>query len=286
LNEPRLCVSGGVFLNCVANHKILKAGLFTEFYAMPACGDEGHAVGAAFAASALLKGRIPKSVPLPADASIPHVLPYPGLSYDRFAVEAVIDRHGLPHQWHDDDVLADEIASLIAQGLTVGLLRGRSELGPRALGHRSILADPRLPSMKDHLNANVKFREAFRPYAPMVLAEHATEIFDLVQPSPFMLFACDVRAQYQTLLPAITHVDGTARVQTVDSQEPFLHALLTAFHQRTGLAVLLNTSFNLAGEPIVETPEDAVRAFLSCGLDVLVLEGALITKARPADFST
>jgi carbamoyltransferase len=286
LNESRLCVSGGVFLNCVANHKILKAGLFTEFYAMPACGDEGHAVGAAFAVSALLKGRIPKSVPQPADASIPPVLPYPGLSYDRFAVEAVIDRHGLPHQWHDDDVLADEIASLIAQGLTVGLLRGRSELGPRALGHRSILADPRSPSMKDHLNANVKFREAFRPYAPMVLAEHATEIFDLVQPSPFMLFACDVRAQYQTLLPAITHVDGTARVQTVDSQEPFLHALLTAFHQRTGLAVLLNTSFNLAGEPIVETPEDAVRAFLSCGLDVLVLEGALITKARPADFST
>lgn len=136
--------------------------------------------------------------------------------------------------------------------------------------------------MKDHLNAHVKFRETFRPYAPMVLAERATEIFDLIQPSPFMLFACNVRAQYRALLPAITHVDGTARVQTIDGQEPFLRALLMAFYRRTGLAVLLNTSFNLAGEPIVETPEDAIRAFLSCGLDALVLEGAVITKARPA----
>src|SRR6202011_2789509 len=120
---------------------------------------------------------------------------------------------------------ADEIAGMIENGRTIGLLRGRSELGPRALGHRSILADPRSPSMKDHLNAHVKFREAFRPYAPMVLAEHATDIFELVQRSPFMLFACDVRPKYRTLLPAITHVDGTARVQTVDGQEPFLRAL-------------------------------------------------------------
>jgi carbamoyltransferase len=147
--------------------------------------------------------------------------------------------------------------------------------------------------MKDHLNARVKFREAFRPYAPMVLAEYANEIFDLVQPSPFMLFACDVRPEYQALLPAVTHVDGTSRVQTVDAQEPFLRALLTVFHRRTGIPALLNTSFNLAGEPIVETPEDAIRAFLSCGLDVLVLEGAVITKAGrvsldgcPGGFST
>lgn len=283
LGEPRLCVSGGVFLNCVANHKILKTGLFTEIYAMPACGDEGQALGAAFAVSALLKGPTAKPVPQPADVSIPPVLPYAGLSYDRSTVEAAIARHGLSYRWHDDDALAYKLAALIAEGRTVGLLRGRSELGPRALGHRSILADPRSPSMKDHLNAHVKFREAFRPYAPMVLAEHAMEIFDLVQPSPFMLFACDVRTPYQTLLPAITHVDGTARVQTVDDREPFLQALLTAFHQQTGLAVLLNTSFNLAGEPIVETPDDAIRAFLSCGLDALVLEGALITKVRPEE---
>jgi carbamoyltransferase len=135
--------------------------------------------------------------------------------------------------------------------------------------------------MKHHLNAHVKFREEFRPYAPMVLAEYATHIFDLVLPSPFMLFACDVRAEYQRLLPAVTHVDGTARVQTVDHQEPFLRALLMAFYRRTGIPVLLNTSFNLAGEPIVETPEDAIRAFLSCGLDTLVLEGAVINKAGP-----
>lgn len=286
LGEPRLCVSGGVFLNCVANHKILKAGLFTEFYAMPACGDEGQALGAAFAVSALLRGRAPKSVLQPTEARMPPVLPYAGLSYDRSTVEAAIARHGLSYEWHADHVLADEIAALIAKGQTVGLLRGRSEIGPRALGHRSILADPRSPSMKDHLNAHVKFREAFRPYAPMVLADHTQEIFDLVQASPFMLFACDVRAPYQTLLPAITHVDGTARVQTVNDQEPFLQALLMAFYKRTGFAVLLNTSFNLAGEPIVESPEDAIRAFLSCGLDALVLEGALITKVQRANFST
>lgn len=303
LGESKLCMSGGVFLNCVANHKIAQARLFTDLFAMPACGDEGQALGAAYAASVVLRGRRPKptrdagaatetgvdeagpehtgaDVGLP-DPSIPPVLPYAGLSYDRSTIEAAITRNELLYHWHDDDALADEIAAMIENGRTVGLLRGRSELGPRALGHRSILADPRSPSMKDHLNARVKFREAFRPYAPMVLAEFATEIFDLIQPSPFMLFACDVRARYRALLPAITHVDGTARVQTVDGQEPFLRALLMAFYRRTGIAVLLNTSFNLAGEPIVETPEDAIRAFLSCGLDTLVLEGAVITKAQP-----
>jgi carbamoyltransferase len=305
LGESKLCMSGGVFLNCIASHKIAQSGLFSEVFAMPACGDEGQALGAAFAVSAELKGRPPK--PSAHDthtttegrtaeaghensavefrsskSSIPPVLPYAGLCYDRSAIEEAIARNNLSYQWYDDDVLAEEIAAKIDNGRTVGLLRGRSELGPRALGHRSILADPRSPTMKDHLNAHVKFREAFRPYAPMVLVEHAADIFDLAQPSPFMLFACDVRAKYQTLLPAITHVDGTARVQTVDEQEPFLRALLMAFYRRTGLAVLLNTSFNLAGEPIVETPEDAIRAFLSCGLDELVLEGAVITKERPA----
>lgn len=308
LGEARLCVSGGVFMNCVANHKIAQTGLFTELFAMPACGDEGHALGAAFAVSALLKGPIPGPTthdgdgdgtsaaekrtgePAPAEfvadhrpdeSNIPPVLPYAGLCHDRSTVEAALARNNLAYRWHDDDVLAEELAAIIESGRTVGLLRGRSELGPRALGHRSILADPRSPVMKDHLNAHVKFREAFRPYAPIVLIEYANEIFDLVQPSPFMLFACDVRPNYRALLPAITHVDGTARVQTIDYQEPFLRALLLAFYRRTGIAVLLNTSFNLAGEPIVETPEDAIRAYLSCGLDALALEGAVITKARP-----
>ena len=217
---------------------------------------------------------------------IPAVVPYSGLCYDRSTVEAAIIRHNLPYQWLDDDMLVEEIAAIIETGLTVGLLRGRSELGPRALGHRSILADPRSPTMKDHLNASVKFRETFRPYAPMVLLDHANDIFDLVYPSPFMLFACDVRAKYRSLIPAVTHVDGTARVQTVDGEEPFLRALLKAFHRRTGIPVLLNTSFNLAGEPIVETPEDAIRAFASCGLDVLVLEGAVIRKERSTFRST
>jgi carbamoyltransferase len=297
-------MSGGVFLNCVANHKIAQAGLFNEIFVMPACGDEGHALGAAFAVNAALKTRCRKltahdgckmdeiqgdeanhedSVP---DAGrppsgFPSLLPYAGLSYDRATVAAAIARHELSCEWYDDEALAEEIAAMIENGRTVGLLRGRSEMGPRALGHRSILADPRSPTMKDHLNAHVKFREAFRPYAPMVLAEYAADIFDLAQTSPFMLFACDVRPTYRALLPAVTHVDGTARVQTVDRQEPFLRALLAAFHRRTGIAVLLNTSFNLAGDPIVETPDDAIRAFLACGLDALVLEGAVIMKERP-----
>jgi carbamoyltransferase len=303
LGESKLCMSGGVFLNCIANHKIAKAGLFTELFAMPACGDEGHALGAAFAVSTMLRVRPPKAStcntrtaaemltgevgpddsradPQQPASTIPPVLPYAGLSHDRAAIEVAIARNNLSYQWLDDDLLAEAVAAVIENGLTVSLLRGRSELGPRALGHRSILADPRSPTMKDHLNARVKFREAFRPYAPMVLAEYATDIFDLAHPSPFMLFACDVRPKYQTLLPAVTHVDGTARVQTVDDQEPFLRALLMAFYRLTGIPVLLNTSFNLAGEPIVETPEDAIRAFLSCGLDMLVLEGAVITKAE------
>jgi carbamoyltransferase len=298
LGKSKLCISGGVFLNCVANHKLAQARLFNELFAMPACGDEGQALGAAFAVSAMLKGRFPRSttcdtsstvatraaettedsVPEPLGSPMPPVVPYAGLCYDRATVESAIRRNKLCYKWHDDEDLAEEIAAMIETGRTVGVLRGRSELGPRALGHRSIFADPRSSTMKNHLNEHVKFREAFRPYAPIVLAEYATDIFDLPQPSPFMLFACDVRAEFRGLLPAITHVDGTARVQTIDEQEPFLRALLMSFYRRTGIAVLLNTSFNLAGEPIVETPEDAIRAFLSCGLDTLVLEGAVITK--------
>lgn len=284
LGEARLCLAGGVFLNCIANHKIAKADLFKEIFVMPASGDEGHSIGAAFAVSAMLRGKAPKPTSYDTDPteSVPPVLPYAGISYGRSSIEAAIDRNSLSYEWLDDDVLVESIAALIDAGKTVGLLRGRSELGPRALGHRSILADPRSATMKHHLNAHVKFRETFRPYAPMVLAEHAVDIFDLVQPSPFMLFACDVRPKFQPLLPAITHVDGTARVQTIDDKEPFLESLLEAFHRRTGFAVLLNTSFNLAGDPIVESPEDAIRAFLSCGLDALVIEGALIIKTRAA----
>jgi carbamoyltransferase len=299
LGESKLCMSGGVFLNCIANHKIAQTGLFDDIFVMPACGDEGQALGAAFAVSAGLRGLPGKATHLagttspmhevnrdaavglrPPESSIPPILPYAGPCYDRPTIETAIVRNNLTYEWHEDEALTEVIAAAVESGKTVGLLRGRSELGPRALGHRSILADPRSPDMKDHLNAHVKFREAFRPYAPMVLAEHANELFDLAQSSPFMLFACDVRPEYRKLLPAITHVDGTARVQTIDGQEPFLRALLMAFYRRTGFAVLLNTSFNLAGEPIVETPEDAIRAFLSSGLDVLVLEGAVILKER------
>jgi len=293
--ESKLCLSGGVFNNCVVNQKIAQAQLFNDLYFMPACGDEGQALGAAFAASAVMRGRAPKSIrketqvivdtthieanTLQIDSNTPPVLPYAGLSYDRCTIEAAIARNDLRHRWHDDDKLIEEIVSIIESGQTVGLLRGRSELGPRALGHRSIFADPRSLTLKDHLNAHVKFREGFLPYAAMVLAEHATEIFDLLQPSPFRLFACEVRAKYRALLPAITHADGTATVQTIGTQEPFLRALLLAFYRRTGVAVLLTTSFNLAGESIVETPEDAIHVFLSSGLDMLVIEGATITKA-------
>jgi len=175
--------------------------------------------------------------------------------------------------------VAEETATLLAGGAVVGWFQGRSEFGPRALGNRSILADPRDPKMRDHVNARVKHRQGFRPFAPAVLAERAHEIFEGEEESPFMLLVKRVRPEMRAKVPAIVHVDGTARVQTVrEADNPLFYALLRAFANKTGVPVLLNTSFNLRGEPIVETPIDAMECFLDSRLDALVLHDLIVRK--------
>lgn len=266
----KLCLGGGVFLNCVANHKIVKERYFEDIYLFPPNGDEGHAIGAAIAAYRKAFGAASHQVPK---------FPYIGLSYSQDAIRKAIEQFDLTVNHLSEQNLISEMTRLLTSGKTIGLLRGRSEAGPRALCHRSILADPRDPGMKDKLNKNVKFREAFRPYAPVVTAEDQFRFFNLAKESPFMLLACDVHPQYREKLPAITHVDGTARVQAIEKDtESFIHGLLKSFESQTGFPILLNTSFNLAGEPIVEHPVDAIRTFLSSGLDVLVLENYICIK--------
>ena len=180
-----------------------------------------------------------------------------------------------------DDICADT-ARLLAEGHVIGWFQGRSEFGPRALGNRSILADPRTPQMKEKLNKQVKHRQAFRPFAPVVLAERAHEIFADHRDSPFMLLAEGVRPEWRDRIPAVVHVDGTARVQTIrEEQNPVLYRLLKAFDRVTGVPVLLNTSFNVKGEPIVETPADAIHCFLTTGIDYLILHDVLMHK-KPA----
>lgn len=263
-----LCMAGGVALNCVANRRILDESPFDTLFVQPAASDDGTALG-----NALLGTRwLDESRTLSCTK-----LPYLGRSYDDDEVAAAVadvsDRvEALPV-----DRLAEEVARAISRGAVTAVFQGGSEFGPRALGHRSILADPRLPWMKDHLNSVVKHREAFRPFAPIVLAERAAEFFDLDTPSPYMSLAAPVRRP--ETIPAVTHVDGTARVQTIAAtQEPLIYAIVAAFEEITGLPVLLNTSFNDAGEPIVETPRDALKTFLSTSIDVLFLGGLRVSR--------
>jgi carbamoyltransferase len=258
-----LCAAGGVFLNCQMNSLILRETRFDEMHVFPAAGDDGQCVGAAFYAYNRTFGE-----PKRGSAS----LPYLGQRYGDAAIRDAVDRVGLRAQRLDDGQLADRVAADLAAGKVVGLLRGRSELGPRALCHRSILADPRLPGMKDDLN-HLKGRELFRPFAPVVTAENQAEYFEQEHPSPYMLFATRLRPQFRDGLPAVVHVDGSSRVQAVTQRkEPFVHALLRSFERHSGFPILLNTSFNLAGDPIVESPHDAIATYRKSGIDVLVME--------------
>ncbi|WP_405135481.1 carbamoyltransferase [Nocardia sp. NBC_01388] len=265
--EQRLCLAGGVALNCVANARILRETPFLDLFVQPAAGDDGTALGNALLGAHRLDG---DRQPWRFDS------PYLGQSYQPAEIEqALSEVHGKVHARIADD-LAREVAADIAEGKIVALFRHGAEFGPRALGHRSILCDPRQAGMKDAVNRRVKHREAFRPFAPMVRQQDYSEFFDLRVPSPYMLLAADVLRP--DLVPAITHVDGSARVQTVNAaQEPFLHTVIGHFASLTGVPVLLNTSFN-DQEPIVETPQDALRCFLGTGIDVLYLEQHRITK--------
>jgi carbamoyltransferase len=266
--SARLCLTGGVALNSVANQRVVAEGPFEEVFISPPAGDAGTAIGAAAFGYYELLG---------------------GDRRSRFT-SAGIGRHYSVDEMADalDEVREDvtirkanvaEVATLLANHHVVGWFQGGSEIGPRALGHRSILADPRHPGMRDYLNHVVKHREPFRPYAPSVLAEHASYWFELCGESPYMLLVSEVNRERRELVPAITHVDGTARVQTVQRDvHPLYHRLISQFHELTGVPLVLNTSFNDAGEPIVESPADAVRTFLSTELDHLYLDPYLVSK--------
>ncbi len=263
-----LVIAGGVSLNSVMNGRIVKETDFKDLYVMPAAGDNGTAIGAAF----YLYNNI-----LQKPRSYVHSDPYIGTSYSDKEIASVIAECKLKTRLHED--ITGITAKLLNEGQIIGWFQGRMEIGPRALGNRSIIANATLPDMKVKINAEVKHREAFRPFAPAVPIEHKNEYFDLEVAAPFMLKVCNVLSEKRSLLPSITHADGTARLQTVDPDiNPLFHELLTRFGELSGIPVLLNTSFNVMGEPIVESPFDAIRCFFSTGMDSLILGNYIITK--------
>ncbi len=278
VGSPRLCMAGGVALNIVANSRILADGPFEELFVQPAAGDAGGCLGAAALAYVQLTGEHPNR------ERMQHC--YYGPSYPADAVARIVAATGLPavdYRGREADMVA-AVADLLVDHKVVGWFHGAMEFGPRALGARSILANPMDPDIRDRVNRSVKKREGFRPFAPAVLEGHAREHFDLDHPSPFMLEICQVTSPLA--LPGITHVDNSARPQTVNAQEsPRFAALLEAFFERTGCPLVLNTSFNVRGEPIICTPADALFCMGNSEIDVLVLEDFLLHRSQlPANW--
>src|SRR5262245_11411535 len=271
-----LCMAGGVALNSVANGRILKETAFEELYIQPAAGDGGGAVGAALVGYHTVMGK-------PRQFVMRHA--YWGQEHGDAAVADFLKTNGIAHtRYEDDDRLMTRVVEHLQAGKVIGWFQGRFEWGPRALGNRSIIADPRNPAMKDIVNTKIKFREPFRPFAPSVLAERTADYFDLAEPrrhypARFMLYVVNVKDNAREVLPAITHVDGTGRLQTVEADvAPRYHRLISTFGQATGVPVILNTSFNLKGEPIVNTPAEAHSTFSRSGMDVLVLGRHVVEK--------
>ncbi|GAA5158129.1 hypothetical protein GCM10023321_37450 [Pseudonocardia eucalypti] len=274
-HHSRLCLAGGGALNCVANGKLVAAGIFEDVYVVPCCADDGQALGKLYLE--LHRRQLPVSGL--ADAYVGPEYSEPEI---RSAVSMFLDQHETKFLVRelDTNATATEAAKLIADGNVIGLFRGRSELGPRALGHRSILANPCLASMRARLNA-IKGREEFRPIAPMIDLREAVKLFDVSgHHSRFMTFTHTAKAGTRDRLPSAVHVDGSARLQTVASDgDPFLRILLERVATHYGTRAVLNTSFNGKNEPLVETPSDALNSFETLGLDALVLESCIITKA-------
>ena len=273
----RLGLAGGVALNCTANGKIFSQTPFEEVFVHPAAGDNGTALGAALYWSH--QGR-----PTRMTAPLSHA--YFGPAYDRTAITTAILRRNLPFTELSEPELVARVARLLADGNVVGWFHGRMEWGPRALGARSLLADPRRADIKEKINRIIKKREPFRPFAPSVLEERATEFFDGYRPSPFMLFTFPVKSAQRPRIPAVTHTDGTARPQGVTAaSSPRYYRLIRDFEKLTGVPMLLNTSFNV-DEPIVCSPEDALNTFLGSEMNYLVLEDCLLAKPIPAGAAT
>ena len=269
-----LCMAGGVALNCVANGRIQREAGFDNVWIQPAAGDDGIAIGCAYYGYLEILKK-------PRSFVMDHA--FLGKPYKDDEAHAAANKPLVRVQTTATNCanICAETAKLLAEGHVFGWFQGGSEFGPRALGNRSIIADPRRPEMKDKLNSRVKHRQAFRPFAPVVLAERVDDLFEGAEESPYMLLVKRVRPEWKDKIPAIVHVDGTARIQTVrENQNARLYRLLKEFEAITGVPVLVNTSFNVKGEPIVETPEDAIACFLNTGMDYLALHDMLLGK-RP-----
>lgn len=289
-----LCLAGGVALNCVANGKVLRDGAFKRVWVQPAAGDAGGALGAALAAHHLFREQ-PRAPGTGRDRMRGSYL---GPAFEQADIEARLTAAGAKFSVLSDAELIDRTAELLASEHVVGWFQGRMEFGPRALGGRSILGDPRSPQMQSVLNLKIKYRESFRPFAPSVLREHVAHWFELDQDSPYMLIVADVAKRHRveteadrglfgieklkvprSAIPAVTHVDYSARIQTVHADtNPRYHALISSFHEKTGCPVLINTSFNVRGEPIVCTPEDAFRCLMGTEMDALVIGNCVLRK--------
>lgn len=298
--EKNICLAGGVALNCVANGKLIKAGIFDRVWIQPAAGDAGGALGAALAVHHIMLGQ-PRKFIKGRDAMKGSYL---GPEFNQKEIEERLTNCGAVFKTVSSEEVIDETAKALANGKAVGWMNGRMEFGPRALGARSIIADPRSPTMQKLLNLKIKYRESFRPFAPSVLREDASEWFDLNDDSPYMLVVADVSptkrrqvtAEEAALfgidklnvprsdIPAVTHVDYTARVQTVHEEtNPQYYSLIKKFKEITGCPVIVNTSFNVRGEPIICSPEDAFRCFMGTELDVLVVGNCLLEKSTQSD---
>lgn len=264
----KLCISGGVGLNCSLNGKIEKSKIFDEIFVQPASGDAGVSLGACY----LSNKRNNKSFQPEKWHNF-----YLGSSFSDSQIEEYLNEEKVSYKKLNGDY--ETVAEILSRGDIVGWYQGGSEFGPRALGNRSILASPFPASMKDHINERVKFREEFRPFAPAVMSEKCEEYFDISQESPHMLIACKVREDKINSIPAVVHVDNSARVQTVSSSNNLrFRKILESFYERTGVPVLLNTSFNVKGQPIVNTPEEAFKCFNSTKIDALVIGDCLVIK--------
>jgi carbamoyltransferase len=270
----RVALAGGVSLNCTANGRLVDSGLFDEVYVQPVAGDDGTALGAALYRTSLRQKICNHRMPVP----------LLGPDYSAARIDEALQKFAGRIRVRNFDSLeatCTEAARLIAEGRVIAWFRGRMEFGPRALGNRSILADPGHPEMRDRINAMVKKREAFRPFAPACSREQAHRWFDVAQGTdlPYMITVVEVRPEHRSALPAITHVNGSARLQTVSAQDnPDFHALLLAVGKSTGREMVLNTSFNVKGQPIVNTPEEAIETFLGTGIEYLFLENRVVTR--------
>jgi carbamoyltransferase len=295
--ERYLCLAGGVALNCVANGKLLRSGLYDDIWIQPAAGDAGGALGAALFVWHQLEGN-PRATETRSDRMAGAYL---GPAFGDEEIAAWLDRHDRPYERHADGDLEEKVAELIAAQRVVGLFQGRMEFGPRALGNRSIVGDARSPRMQSVLNLKIKYRESFRPFAPSCLEERIGDFFAIDRPSPYMLLVAQVQKdrclspesgeaelpviervnQPRSDVPAITHVDYSARIQSVAAQtNPRYHRIIKAFETLTGYGIIINTSFNVRGEPIVCTPEDAYRCFMRTEMDVLVMGNLVLEKER------